>query len=122
MIGLIVKTGKVEITHGKFYLCYQAEDNELLIDRKIEELFRKNLKVPLRIMVSQEGKKVEAFHLLDVAFSLKRGPLQWITSAGIITMVQNAIDKGISKEERELGEFDRMILKALEYNPKKKKE
>ena len=50
MVKAIIRTGKIEITNDKYYLCYQLEDKELMIDYKIEELFRKNHSIPLHTM------------------------------------------------------------------------
>lgn len=104
----------------RYYLCYQLEDKELMIDSKIEELFRKNHNAPSHTMVSQDTKEVKGYDVSDVIGSLKLGPLQWIATSKIITIVMDGLDKGIVEEERELSDFDKLILKALNYNPKKK--
>ena len=119
MVKAIIRTGKIEITNDKYYLSYQLEDKELMIDYKIEELFRKNHSIPLHTMVSQEGKTIKGYRLLDIVGNLKLGALQWLASLGITKIIEDGLDKGIVEDKKELGDFDRLILQALDYNPKK---
>jgi len=107
--------------------CFLLEDNTFLIDKEINTFFKSNSDAKITQIDNIDGYLID-----DVIDNLKPRILKQFAKVGLLLKLENGGDKEgtsisygignhIHAENRELSEFDRMILKAINYNPRKEK-
>jgi hypothetical protein len=84
--------------------------------------------VEVDLIVGKDTYKKEAYSAADFIEHLKPRPLKYIARYGLLKMViydpllDEYVDEPPKKERDPLSDFDRNMLKAMNYNPKGKRE
>jgi len=105
------------------FICFIKEDGKIFIEEKINKFFNagydKGTIASMAMMKGEiEGKSV--YSLKVVVNNLRLRILKQLVEDGFLYRINKAIDKRDNAKERNLSDFDRAILKAIEYNPREK--
>ena len=102
--------------------CFITDKGLYLIDERIKEFLSKddNAKpIMLTISLGRKSYQKTAYSLSDVINNLKPRFLKELAIDGLSSRIDKAIEAKDKPQERVLSEFDRIILKAMKYNPNK---
>ena len=102
--------------------CFITDDGAYLIDERIKEFLSKDHNAEpfvFTILLGTKSFQKTAYTLSDVINNLKPRFLKELASEGLFYKIDKAIEVRDNPKERVLSDFDRAILKALNYNPNK---
>ena len=102
--------------------CFITDKGLYLIDERIKEFLSKDndaAPIALTIPLGTKSYQKTTYGLEDVINNLKPRFLKQLAIDGLSGRIDKAIEARDNSQERVLSEFDRMILKAMKYNPNK---
>ena len=105
------------------FTCFVMEDGKIFVEEKINKFFNagydKGTITNMAMMPGEiDGQAVYALKV--VADNLRPRLLKQLAEDGLFHRVHKAIEERDNPKERILSEFDKMLLKALYYNPKER--
>lgn len=113
-----------------FYYPTMEDDDSIYIDiESVKDIVERSIEsvetVNVDFIVGNTTYKKEAYLATDFIEHLKQKPLKYIARYGLKAIPLNPcfdeyVDTPPSKERDTLSDFDKNILKAMQFNPKKK--
>jgi len=117
-----IETINIKIDNESF-LCYIMEDGKIFIEEKINKFFNSGYDkgtIASMAMMKGEINGKSVYSLKVVVNNLRLRILKQLVEDGFLYRINKAIDERDNAKERNLSDFDRAILKAIEYNPREK--
>ena len=107
------------------FICLIERNGDRWIEAKINKFFhsdKKEFESSISINRPAEGKEyyLEMYSLATIIDNLRVRILKQLAKEGLFGKIDKAIDARDNPKERVLSEFDKNILKAVNYNPNKK--
>jgi len=99
-------------------ICYILENNQRYISEGIKTYFRGTPDIPLHILSDERNDELKGYYLEDIVKHLNPKTLKLLTTLSLNRLIDNSIKN--PPKEKELSDFDRLMKKALDYNPKNK--
>ena len=102
--------------------CYTAEDGSRYVSKDIERFLRANADVNIVMLFDPMTlKKTPAYEVENAIVNLKAAPLKYFAKIGLEYLIDNNPIMGSKMPEPMLSEFDKVIKRALKFNPNKGK-
>lgn len=117
MDNRIKDTVNVQIGTMSIY-CYILEDGNRFIGERIKMYFKGNPVVTLITLLDDNNNEIKAYSFIDVIDHLNLKTLQIFAQFGLNSLIDMTLSN--PPKEKKLGDFDKLIKKALNYNPKDK--
>lgn len=111
---------KIELGENKRLLsCYILENGKHYIDYRINSQFRVSAiaKTPQTTLIDKQGNEIKAYSINQVVDNLSPKVIKEYAQSYIQDIIERG---GIIEEEKKLSDFDRLMKRALDYNPKDK--
>ncbi|MCL2651200.1 MAG: hypothetical protein FWD60_09295 [Candidatus Azobacteroides sp.] len=106
---------------GESITCLIMHSGNVFVEKKIEKFLNANYDMgTVMHLHTVEIQGINVFPLKGIINHLRSRILKELAADGIIHKINRAIDERDNPKERELSEFDRMMLKAVNYNPKER--
>ena len=101
------------------FTCFVLADNSKYITARIRKFFTSAATdlEPVEIEDRQKNTTIKTFPLETVISNLKPRFLKELAMEGLSGRIDKAIDERDNPKEIVLSEFDRMMLKAINYKP-----
>ncbi|GAB6122564.1 aldo-keto reductase family protein [Dysgonomonas termitidis] len=106
---------QIEQMHIYSYILY---DNSRYIGEGIRMYFKDNPDVTLHTLIDENNNETKAYSFRDTIEHLNLKTLQMFARFGLNGLIDEDLKN--SPKKRPMGDFDRLIQKALNYNPKDK--
>lgn len=104
------------------FICFVLSDNSKYIAASICKFFSSNTDLePLELAEIKKDNRTKVFPLDIVINNLRPRLLKELAIEGLSDRIDKAINNKNNPKGRILSEFDKMMLKAINYNPKKNK-
>ncbi|PXV60155.1 hypothetical protein CLV62_1303 [Dysgonomonas alginatilytica] len=115
MNNRIKDTVNVQVGTMSIY-CYILEDGSRFIGERIKMYFKGNPNVTLVPLLDDNNNEIKTYSFIDVIEHLNLNTLQIFAQFGLNGLIDTTLSN--PPKEKKLGDFDKLIKKALEYNPK----
>jgi len=103
------------------FTCLTRIGGHIYIEEKIKKFFISDYdKGTVMTIFPREIEGMKVFPLIEIVNSLRPRILKNLAFDGFLYRINKAIEERNNPQERELSEFDNMILKAIKYTPKDK--
>lgn len=117
MDNRIKDTVKIQILNMVFF-TYITENNSRYIGEEIRMHFKANTDLEPTTLIDKKNKEVKGYYIGDVSKNLNTKSLIFFARVGLNKVVEDELSN--PTKPKELGDFDRLIKQALDYNPKEK--
>ncbi|KAA6308968.1 hypothetical protein EZS27_039459 [termite gut metagenome] len=118
MDNKVKKTVKIRID-GKPINCYILENDTIFIEDTIKEFFKSNSNdIPIILDITDNSQviQIKVYKIENVIHNIKTKHLKYLAQIGLVDLIETNKNQ-IEPKERNLSEFDNLILQAMRYNP-----
>lgn len=106
---------QIEDMHIYSYISY---DNNRYIGEGIRMYLKGKPDITLHTLIDEYNEEIKAYSFRDTIEHLNVKTLQMFARFGLNGLIDSSLKN--PPKQRPMGEFDRLIKKALDYNPKDK--
>lgn len=97
--------------------CYVVENGDKYINANVRRALKPSFNIePHIIIVDADNNEIEAYTINEVMEGLKPRTMKGLARKGLIATINEGLDRGM-KKEIEVSDFDRLIMRSLEFNP-----
>ncbi|KAA6319203.1 hypothetical protein EZS27_030874 [termite gut metagenome] len=117
MDNKVKKTVKIRI-NGRSIDCYILENDTIFIEDVIKEFFKSNSNdTPIILEVVNNSRIIQfrVYSIENVIHNIKTKHLKYLAQIGLVDLIETNKNQ-IEPKERNLSEFDKLILRAMRYN------